>query len=257
VDAELQSYGYEPTYQAYEADGTTVRNIIVERPGRTRPEEILVVGAHYDTDLDSPGADDNASGVAGLLEMARLYSGHSTERTLRFAFFANEEMPYFGTEEMGSMVYARSCRRRGDHIVGAIILESIGYYSTEEGSQDYPVPFNLLYPDTGDFIAFVGSTEHDDLVKECVRIFRGLEVKMPSEGGAMPPFVKAAQLSDHSSFWEVGYPALMVTDTAPYRNPHYHQPTDLPDTLDYGRAARVTVGIALVVADLAGLVSPR
>jgi hypothetical protein len=255
VDTQLQSCGYSPTYQAYEVDGTTVRNIIVEVPGTTRPSEIVVVGAHYDTAMDSPGADDNASGVAAVLEMARIYSALRTERTVRFVAFANEEPPYFQTDDMGSLVYARACRQRGDDIVAAIIMESIGYYSTEKGSQNYPPVISLAYPDTGDFIAFVSNTENRDLVRECVRTFRNLEeVKMPSEGGAPPGFIDGVGFSDHWSFWQVDYPALMVTDTVPFRNPHYHQPTDLPHTLDYDRAARVTVGTALIVADLAGIV---
>lgn len=256
VDTQLQSYGYETTCQVYEADGTTVRNIIAEVPGETRPGEIVVVGAHYDTDINSPGADDNASGVAGLLEMARMYRGLRTERTVRFVAFANEELPFFRTDDMGSLVYARTCRRRGDDIVAAIVLESIGYYSTEEGSQKYPALLGLIYPDTGDFIGFVGCSKYRDLVRRCVGTFRGLEdVKMPCEGGAPPAFIDGVSLSDHWSFWQVNYPALMVTDTAPLRNPHYHKSTDLPHTLDYGRAARVTVGVARVVEDLAGLVT--
>jgi hypothetical protein len=256
VDTELQSYGYEPTYQAYEVDGETVLNIIAEAPGKSRPEEIVVVGAHYDTDPASPGADDNASGTAALLEMARIYRSLRTERTVRFVAFANEERPFFQTEKMGSLVYARSCRERGDDIVAAIVLESIGYYSTEEGSQKYPALLGLIYPDTGDFIGFVGCSKYRDLVRRCVGTFRGLEdVKMPCEGGAPPAFIDGVSLSDHWSFWQVNYPALMVTDTAPLRNPHYHKSTDLPHTLDYGRAARVTVGVARVVEDLAGLVT--
>ncbi len=242
IVAELEGMGYEPDLETFEARGFECANVVVEVGGEARSDEIVVVGAHYDAVRNSPGADDNASGVAGLLEVARAFADASPERTLRFVFFANEEAPYFWTDAMGSLRHARGAREAGESIVAMLSLEMLGYYTDEPGSQEYPPLLSWLYPDRGDFIGFVGNFSSRQVVKESIGIFRR-EVDFPSHGFAGPGFVPGVGLSDHSAFWMVDYPALMVTDTAFHRNPHYHLPSDRPETLDYGRFGRVVDGL--------------
>ena len=169
---------------------------------------------------------------------------------MRFVLFVNEESPYFQTEAMGSLVYARECRQRGDNIVAMFSLETIGYYSDRPGSQQYPWPLSAVYPSTGNFIAFVGNIASDHLVKQVVESFRR-HAQFPSEGGALPGVIPGVGWSDHWSFWQAGYPALMVTDTAPFRYAHYHSAEDAPDKLDYESTARVVVGLDTVLDEMA------
>ncbi len=243
----LEEMGYEPEVQTYEHGGQTFANIEVEIRGRTTPEEIVVVGAHYDTAGHTPGADDNASGVAGVLELARLMADAEPARTVRFVLFANEEAPYFHTKAMGSRVYAKRARKRGEPIVVMFSLEMLGFYSTEPASQEYPPFLSLFYPDRGDFIAFVTCLRYRQALADSIGAFRE-QAKFPSEGISAPPIVAGVDLSDHWAFWQEDYPAIMVTDTAFFRNPNYHMKTDTPDTLDYERFARVVDGLQSVVA---------
>ena len=249
ISGRFASCGFRVRGQAYTADGMEVRNIVAEIAGTVRPAEIVIIGAHYDSPPGSPGADDNASGVAALLELARRFSHGKPARTLRFVAFTNEEPPYFQTGLMGSRVYASGAKRRNEKIVAMLDLESIGYYSDAPGSQLYPFPFNLFYPDTGNFIGFVGNFGSRSLLRRAIGTFRK-STPFPSEGVSSPEFITGIGWSDHWSFWQEGYPALMVTGTALFRNPHYHQPTDTPDRLDYGRMARVVGGLEQVVRDL-------
>lgn len=250
IEAELRQAGYDIRRQEYEVAGKICRNLDAETKGVTRPAEIVIVGAHYDSVLGSPGANDNGSGVAALLALARAFAGKSAARTLRFVAFVNEEPPYFQTRAMGSMVYAGACRGRGEDIVAMISLETIGYYSDERGSQAYPFPLNFFYPGTGNFIAFVGNVSSRRLVRKAVESFRR-HAPFPSEGAAVFGFIPGVGWSDHWSFWRHGYPAIMATDTAPYRYPFYHSAGDTPDQIDYDRLARVVSGLEAVVADLA------
>jgi Zn-dependent M28 family amino/carboxypeptidase len=208
-----------------------------------------VIGAHYDTVYDCPGADDNTSGMAALLELARLLKGSHPARTVRFVAFVNEEPPWFQTDNMGSWVYAREAHRKKENIVAAVSLETVGMYSDVEGSQQYPEGFKSLYPSKGNFIAFIGDLGSHALVRDAVRSFRA-NSQIPSEGSAVPAWIAGVGWSDHWSFWQEGYPGIMVTDTAPFRNPNYHRPTDKPETLDYERMARVVHGLVGVVTDL-------
>ena len=207
-------------------------------------------GAHFDAVVNSPGADDNASGVAGTLALARMFRAQPQARTLRFVMFVNEEPPAFWPPLVGSWVYAKQCRANNDNIVAMISLESIGYYSDQPGSQKYPRPLNWLYPDTGDFIAFVSNWSSRGLNKRAIRVFRE-HTKFPSEGGSPPGWLPGVGWSDHWSFWQEGYPAIMITNTAAFRNPNYHTPMDTADPLDYERMARVMEGVEAVVRDLA------
>jgi Zn-dependent M28 family amino/carboxypeptidase len=250
IRGRLTVLGFRVHEQSYPADGKQVKNIWVEVQGSRKPEEIVVVGAHYDSPPDSPGADDNASGTAALLELARLLREARPVRTLRFVAFVNEEPPFFQTDLMGSRVYAAEAARRKEKITAMLSLESMGYFDETPGSQRYPFPLSLLFPDTGDFIGFVGSFGGRSLLCRTINAFRRMS-PFPSEGVAAPEFFAGIGWSDHWSFWQEGYPAVMVTDTAPFRNPHYHESTDTPDNLDYSRFARVTAGLARVVRELA------
>lgn len=249
IENNFREFGYEVKSQEYVVQMRKVRNLIAEIPGGARANEIVVIGAHYDTVYDCPGADDNSSGVAALLELARLLKGSHPARTVRFVAFVNEEPPWFQTDDMGSLVYAEQAHKLKENIVAAISIETIGMYSDAEGSQQYPSGFKSLYPSKGNFIAFIGNLGSRGLVRDAVHSFRA-STRFPSEGSAVPAAIPGVGWSDHWAFWQQGYPAIMVTDTAIFRNPNYHQPTDQPDTLDYERMARVVHGLAHVVTDL-------
>ena len=251
VEDAFGALGHEVRSQPFAVDGQRFRNLEVTLPGRERPDEVVVVGGHYDSAVGTPGADDNATGTAGVLELARVLRGVPLARTVRLVAFVNEEPPFFLTEHMGSRVYARAARARGDRIVAMLSLETIGHYSSTPGSQQYPPPLNLAYPDRGDFIGFVGNVASRGLVRQCVGAFRR-HARFPSQGAAAPGSIPGVYWSDHWSFWREGYPAVMITDTAPFRNPAYHSAADTPDRVDYARTARVVHGVAAVVRDLAG-----
>lgn len=250
--SSLAEAGYDVKRQEFDALGETCSNFEVEIPGGARPGEIVVIGAHYDSVDDSPAANDNGSGTVAVLELARRFARARPDRTLRFVLFVNEEPPFFQTPMMGSLVYAKACRARNDDVVAMLSLETIGWYSDEPGSQQYPLaPIAWLYPDKGDFIAFVGNVASRGLARRAIGTFRKAE-PFPSEGAALPGSIAGVGWSDHWSFWEQGYPGVMVTDTAVFRYPHYHSNQDTPDKIDYGRMARVVGGLEAVVADLAG-----
>jgi hypothetical protein len=250
IASELAQMGYTPVLLPYDTEEGEAANVVVELPGTTEASEIVVVGAHYDTVLTTPGADDNASGVAVLLETARALAGRSFPRTIRFVAFANEEPPYFQTGEMGSLQYARHCRKAGDDVVAMYSLESLGYFDDEPGSQMYPPPFSLIYPEEGSFVGFVGDLASRHLVQRAVRLFREM-TPVPSEGLAGPSWIPGVDLSDHWAFWQEDYPALMITDTALFRNPHYHKAGDLPSVLDFERMTWVASGVIRIVEDVA------
>ena len=252
LETTLAEMGYEIERQTYEAHGVECSNLIVERPGSAMSDEIIIVGAHYDSAYEAPGADDNASAVAGVLELARMFADADPQRTLRFACFVNEEPPFFQREGMGSLAYARRCRQRGENITAMVCLEMIGCYSDEPSSQRYPIPgLGLFYPKRGNYIGFVSNYRSRALLREVIGSFRG-DAQFPSEGAALPGWVPGISLSDHWSFWKNGYDAVMVTDTAMYRYDHYHERSDTPEKLDYERMARVVEGLRVVVEDLAG-----
>lgn len=250
IASELAAHGARVQRQTYRVSGIPCDNLETEIPGAGRPEEIVVVGAHYDTVPGSPGANDNASGVAAMLELASRFADKSPTRTLRFVAFANEEAPYAYTDAMGSWVYARRCRQRGETVCAMLCLETMGCYSDAPGSQTYPKLIALCYPSKGDFIAFVGNTRYGGLVRQAVAAFRRAET-FPSEAGALPEVISDISRSDHWSFWQEGYPALMITDTADFRSRVYHTGNDTVDKIDFDRLARVVRGLEAVVSDLA------
>jgi hypothetical protein len=251
LERSLRDAGYDVRRHGYRVGTHTCYNLEAELASADPSGEVVVVGAHYDSVLGSPGANDNATGAAALVEIARDLAGSRPARAVRFVAFVNEEPPYFQTEAMGSLVYARECRARGDRVVGMLSLETIGYYTTEPGSQNYPFPLGLFYPSTGDFIGFVGDEASRELVFATIASFRR-DTRFPSEGGVLRDDLPGVGWSDHWAFWQAGYPAVEITDTAPFRYPHYHTAADTPDKVDYDRLARVTVGLSRVVADLAG-----
>ena len=251
VDSGLRVVG-PVSRHTYKADGRDCDNLEVEIRGTSSPGEVVVVGAHYDSVVNCPGANDNASGVAGLLALARALANSKPERTLRLVAFVNEEPPHFRTSEMGSRVYARRCRERNETVTAMLSLETIGCFTDQPDTQKYPAPLGLCYPSTGNFIAFVGNVGSRSLVRRCVKTFRA-RAPFPSEGAALPGFLPGVGWSDHESFWENGFPAVMVTDTAPFRFAHYHLRGDTPDKVDFERCARVVAGVEQVIRELAGI----
>jgi hypothetical protein len=251
IQQELTAAGFEVTRQEYQVRGHAFYNLEAQLTGAVKPNEIVIVGAHYDSVVGTPGAGDNASGVAAMLALARRFAGRETARTLRFVAFANEEPPYFQTPDMGSWVYAQRCRKANENIVAMLSLETIGYYTDEPGSQQYPPPYGALYPSEGNFIAVVGNVGSRPLVHRVVDNFRR-HAKFPSEGGAIPGDVPGVGWSDHWSFWQEGYPGVMITDTALFRYPYYHSPEDTPEKLNYAQMARVVDGLEAVIVELAG-----
>lgn len=251
IEESLAASGYQVGSTAYQALHASVRTLFADLPGSTAADEIVLVGAHYDSVVGCPGANDNGTGVAAVLELARLLRGERLARTVRFAAFPNEEPPFYFTRTMGSRVYARECRERGDRIVAMLSLETVGCYSDARRTQHYPFPFGLFYPHTGNFIGFVANLRSRALVRRCVGAFRR-HAEFPAEGVAAPGYLPGIFWSDHWSFWREGYRAVMVTDTAPFRYRHYHTPHDTLDKIDFDRTARVVGGLAHVVRDLAG-----
>ena len=250
IERTLSGFSYRVDTQRFKVSVSEVRNIEVEVQGVQRGQEIIVVGAHYDSVFGAPGGNDNGSGVAAVIELARLFRSVHFARTVRFVLFVDEEPPFYKSEEMGSRHYARRAKERSENIVAMFSLETIGYYSDRPGSQRYPFPLGFFYPDTGNFIAFISNLASRPLLHEVIASFRR-HAGFPSEGVAAPAFIPGVDWSDHWSFWKEGYPALMVTDTAPYRYPHYHAATDTPDKVDYERLARVTSGLYKMLRDLA------
>ena len=248
IENSFSRAGLQPRRDSYEMHGQACHNIEAEIRGAS--PRILLVGAHYDSVLGSPGANDNGSGVAAMLTLARPFAGRKTEHTLRFVAFVNEEPPYFLSNEMGSFVYAGRCKERGDKISAMISLETIGYFSDAPHSQNYPSPgLGLFYPKVGNFIGFVGNVGSRALLRRSVALFRK-HAKIPSEGAALPAFIPGVSWSDQWSFWRNGYPGIMITDTAPFRYPYYHSASDTLDKLDYDRFALVVSGMQKVIEEL-------
>lgn len=250
VRESLAAPGYAVQEQAYAAGGGQARNFIAALPGASSAGPVLVVGAHYDTVPGTPGADDNASGVAALLELGSRFRGREPGRVeLRFVAFGTEEPPHFGGEEMGSVVHARSLKAEGREVLGMASLEMLGYYDERPGSQRYPPPLSLFYPDTADYIGLVSNLASRRFLKDFAAGFK------PPRGtraisAALPGWVGEIALSDNSSYWNEGFPAVMVTDTSFLRYPHYHAATDTPEKLDYARMADVVDGLEAAIERL-------
>ena len=252
VQKQFEASGYVVKRQTFQVEGLDCHNLIVEIQGTTQPDEIILVGAHYDSVQGSPGANDNGSGVAALLVMAEELKELRPKKTLRFVAFTNEEPPYFQqADRMGSWVYAKSCKKNGDKVVGVISLETMGYFTEEPKSQKYPPLLADRYPEKGNFIGFVGNIESREFLNQVVKSFRQTS-DVPAESAALPSEIPGVGWSDHWSFWQVGYVGIMVTDTAPFRYPHYHEPTDTTDKIEFERFSKVVEGLVPVVNELVG-----
>ena len=250
IESEWRDMGYRVDRQTFRSAGKReidAVNLSARRIGREHSDELVIVGAHYDSARGAPGANDNASGVAALLALARRYADVDTSRTLVFVAFGNEEPPHFGDDTMGSYVFAREID--GATVTGMISIETIGWYDDTPGSQRYPSPFDWFYPDRGNFIAFVGDLGARDFVHDTITTFRRTAT-IPSEGLAAPDVIPGVMWSDHRSFRGIGAPALMVTDTAPFRDNAYHTADDTAARLDYERMTRVVSGLRAVIDDL-------
>ena len=250
IEAELRASDLTSRRKTYEISRVPVSNIDATLPGTSHAEEVVVIGAHYDTSTGCPGANDNGSGVAAVLELARRFAARPQRRTLRFVAVVNEEPPFFQTGQMGSLVYANAARAQRERVVGMLSLETMGYFSDESGSQQYPGPVGALYPDVGNFIGFVSNLASARLLMKARRAFKR-RTPLPLQSAALPEAVPGVGWSDHWSFWQAGYPALMVTDTAPFRYPWYHTAQDTPDKLDYDRLEQVVDGLEGVIEALA------
>jgi Zn-dependent M28 family amino/carboxypeptidase len=250
IATTLGELDLEVARQTWLAEGVPCSNLEVTLSGHGRRREIVLVGAHYDTVPGSPGADDNASGVAGLIEIARALRHVDLARTVKLVAFVNEEPPFFYFGEMGSRVYARAARRAGDDIRVMLSLEMLGCYSDAAGSQRYPPLLRHFYPDTGNFIAIVSNLRSRAALRAVASAFRDAS-DFPAETLASPGIVPGVSWSDQLSFWREGYPGVMVTDTAFYRYAHYHGPGDTPEKLCYPEMARVVAGLARAAQALA------
>ncbi|HVT83249.1 MAG TPA: M28 family peptidase [Phycisphaerae bacterium] len=251
IEQQFAGMGDTVTRETYRVDGTDAHNLVFERRGSKFPDKILVIGAHYDTEEITPGADDNASAVAALIESARLVAPLKPRRTIRFVSFPCEEQPHMEEGTMGSQHHARMCRQRGDDLVGMICLEMLGFYSSAPESQGVPpgIPRALrwAFPTCGNFLASVANLHSLRLLAGFHRGFKSA-TRLRLFSVPLPEKIREIRRSDNSSFWDQGYPALMITDTSFLRNPNYHQPTDTPDTLDYDRLAQATLGVAGAIA---------
>ena len=250
IKNRVTAVGYEPGVQSYDVHKLPVENIEAALPGTSDPAAIVVVGAHYDSVTECPGANDNATGIAATLELARRFARAPRARTIRFVAFVNEEPPFFQTPQMGSVVYANAAKARGEKIVAMLSLETMGYFSDERGSQQYPPPLNLIFPDTGNFIGFVSNLGSARLLRAATRAFKA-RTSFPIQSAPAPESLAGVGWSDQWAFWQAGYPALMVTDTAPYRYPWYHTAHDTPDKIDFDKLGQVVDGLEHVVHVLA------
>lgn len=239
IENEFTKAGAVPEIQSWKAEGKEYKNVITTY--NRNKKRRLVVGAHYDVCGDQPGADDNASAVAGLLETVRLIFEEKPELDYRIDFVAYclEEPPFFGTNDMGSYVHAKSLADSGVHVIGMICYEMIGYFSDAPNSQPFPSPeLAKLYPHVANFIIVVGIKEYEAFNRKVHQLMSrdaGIDVQVIS----FPSGVGLAGLSDQRNYWKFGYPALMINDTAFIRNPHYHMKTDTIDTLDFSKMCEV------------------
>lgn len=241
IAAEMEAAGATVEVQDYTVGGETFRNVI----GRfgAEKDKTIVIGAHYDSCGDTPGADDNASGVAGLLELARLIGKEEPDCGVELVAYTLEEPPFFRTPQMGSAIHAASVASQKDRIIGVLVLEMIGYFSDEPGSQAYPLPLlKVHYPDKGDFITVVSKWNQGGLISEVKAGMKGT-TGLPVYSFRGPVSLPGVDFSDHRNYWPHDIPAVMITNTAFYRNRHYHTPQDTADRLDYDRMGKTVVGV--------------
>lgn len=242
IEERWRSQGYEVKRQSFPVEGKECANLEIEILGIRKPEEIIIVGAQYDTWPDSPGANNNGGGVAVLLKLSEMLMGRLPDRTVRLVAFTTQEPPYDNTESMGSLRYARRCRERGEDVRMMLCMDAIGVYKQEAGSQRLPFPFSLFYPDRGNFLAFIADLGSRDCLVEVTRGFKKGS-SLPIAAGCAPRWVKGVTWSDHLSFWRCGYKAVQITDTGAFRSLSHTTSDDTMEKMDFGALARVTVGM--------------
>lgn len=259
IKTELEKTTTHVDIQTYQVDGEQFHNVIAHfgpiidntATYENGPPKPIIIGAHYDTYEQTMGADDNASGVAGLLELARIFAEKPPSVPIQLVAYTLEEPPNFRTDSMGSRQHAASLVRAGITPLQVIVLEMIGYYNDADDSQEYPLSFlKWLYPTRANFIAVVGSLRDTSNTKKVKMAMQAAHQDLAVESINAPAAIMGVDFSDHASYWLYGMPAVMVTDTSFYRNQNYHRPTDTADTLDYGRMAKVVDGVYAAVNNL-------
>jgi Zn-dependent M28 family amino/carboxypeptidase len=246
---ELQQYSTDVAEQKYRVETKEFKNIIAKFGPSTK--RVIVIGAHYDACEELPGADDNASGVAGLLELARYLKMHPPVHVaVQLVAYSTEEPPHFRTVGMGSVVHAQSLKTEGMEVLGMASLEMIGYFSEAAGSQSFPIPLlKLFYPSRGNFIAIVSNFDSYGLTGKFKKAMTGAS-DLPVYSMNGPSMLRGVDFSDHMNYWKLGYQAVMVTDTAFFRNEAYHTAQDTFDRLNYDKMAKVVEGVAAAIQSL-------
>lgn len=252
IRARWASLGYEVREQAFDVEGKECVNLEVEIAGRAAPDEIVLLGAQYDTWPDSPGANNNGGGVAVLLRVSELLRDHQPDRTIRLVAFTTQEPPYSNTASMGSLHYARRSRERGENIRVMMSMDAIGVYKHEPGTQSLPFPFSLLYPDRGNFLGFIADLPTRSLLVETTRGFKKGSA-FPIEAGSVPRWVEGASWSDHASFWRYGYRGIQITDTGAFRSASHTTSDDTMEKMDFVALARITMGMYGAMVELSSL----
>jgi hypothetical protein len=252
IEQRWESQGYAVKKHTFSFDGKEYSNLEIEIRGRVAPSEIIIISAQYDTLPDSPGANNNGSGMAILFQLSNLLRNYASDRTIRLIEFVNEEDPFFGTEKMGSYQYAKRCRQQGENIRVMLSLDALGIYRDEPGSQRLPFPFSLFYPDRGNFLAFIGNLRSRKYMIEATRGFKKGS-SFPIETGVVPEWIKAADWSDHRSFWQFGYPGIMVTDTGGFRSSYHTTKEDTMEKLSFEAMSRIVIGMYTCAVDLTSL----
>lgn len=249
IKAKWETQGYEVRSQTFDVDGKECANLEIEIPGQRRPTEIVIVSAQYDTWTESPGANNNASGMAVLLKLSEMLIGQRLDRTLRLVAFVTQEPPYDNTESMGSLRYAQRSKERGEDIRVMLAMDAIGIYKQAPHTQKLPFPFSLFYPDKGNFLAFIGDLASRSYVVEATRGFKKGS-SFPIAGGSVPRWVKGAAWSDHKSFWTHGYAAIQITDTGAFRSSSHTTSEDTIEKINFSALARITVGMYSSLVEL-------
>ena len=247
---ELQ--GYFVRKQTFSIKAKEYSNLEIEIKGRKLPSEIIIISAQYDTLPDSPGANNNGSGMAILFQLSQLLRKHTPDRTLRLLNFVNEEDPFFGTEMMGSYQYAKRSQQLREDIKVMLSMDALGIYKDELGSQRLSFPFSLFYPDRGNFLAFIGNLYSRKYMKETTKGFKKGS-SFPIQAGVVPEWVKGGAWSDHSSFWKFGYPGIMVTDTGGFRSPFHTTKEDTLEKLNSEAMSRIVFGMYTCAVHLTSL----
>ncbi len=250
ISERWRSQGYDVKRQTFLVDGKECANLEIEIPGRRLPSEIVIVSAQYDTWPETPGANNNAGGVAVLLKLSDMLKGFQPDRTIRLVAFTTQEPPYDNTESMGSLRYARRCRESGENIRVMLCMDAIGIYRQEPGTQKLPFPFSLFYPDRGNFLGFIADLGSRPAVVVATRGFKKGS-SFPIEAGCAPRWVKGVTWSDHFSFWKYGYRAVQITDTGAFRSPSHTSVDDTIDKIDFVALARITIGMYSSVLECA------